>query len=141
MAGNQNSGGNRPTAPQNNPANISATGGAGQMAKQPNRYIPGMKSMGSTGVETMAQQTAAPLAGDTSVPQNIDRLLTGTPVIPITDKTRYPGRSIMHGIDSETALPSNPLTAPDSGLAAIKALYALDPRNEDLRRIIASYER
>lgn len=30
MAGNENSGGFRPTAPQNNPANISATGGNGQ---------------------------------------------------------------------------------------------------------------
>jgi len=30
MAGNQNSGGMRPTAPQNNPANVSATGGNGQ---------------------------------------------------------------------------------------------------------------
>jgi len=30
MAGNENSGGMRPTAPQNNPANVSATGGNGQ---------------------------------------------------------------------------------------------------------------
>lgn len=30
MAGNQNSGGMRPSAPQNNPANVSATGGNGQ---------------------------------------------------------------------------------------------------------------
>jgi hypothetical protein len=30
MAGNKNSGGMRPTAPQNNPANVSATGGNGQ---------------------------------------------------------------------------------------------------------------
>lgn len=30
MAGNENSGGYRPTAPQNNPANVSATGGNGQ---------------------------------------------------------------------------------------------------------------
>jgi hypothetical protein len=30
MAGNENSGGMRPTAPQNNPANVSGTGGAGQ---------------------------------------------------------------------------------------------------------------
>ena len=30
MAGNQNSGGFRPNAPQNNPANVSGTGGAGQ---------------------------------------------------------------------------------------------------------------
>ena len=56
------SGGDRPTAPQNNPANISATGGNGQSGRQPVRYIPNMKSLGSTGVETMAQQNAAPLA-------------------------------------------------------------------------------
>ena len=42
MAGNQNSGGDRPTAPQNNPANISATGGAGQMGTQAAKYIPGL---------------------------------------------------------------------------------------------------
>lgn len=30
MAGNENSGGNHPTAPQNNPANINAMGGNGQ---------------------------------------------------------------------------------------------------------------
>lgn len=141
MTGNKNSGGSRPNAPQNSPMNISLTGGNGQNGTQAAKYIPGMKSLGSTGVETMAQQTAAPLAGSTSTPQNIDRLLSGTPVIPITDKTQYPGRDIRHGLDAEVPLPSNPLTAQDSGLAVIKALYALDPRNEDLRRIIASYER
>jgi hypothetical protein len=57
-------GGDRPTAPQNNPANISATGGAGGTGKQAPKYIPGMKSLGSTGVETMAQQGAATMAGD-----------------------------------------------------------------------------
>ena len=30
MAGNKNSGGFRPTAPQNNPANVNAMGGNGQ---------------------------------------------------------------------------------------------------------------
>ena len=34
MAGNQNSGGLRPTAPQNNPANVSGVGGAGQSGTQ-----------------------------------------------------------------------------------------------------------
>ena len=50
--------------PQYNPANISATGGAGGTGKQAPKYIPGMKSLGSTGVETMAQQGGAPMAGN-----------------------------------------------------------------------------
>jgi hypothetical protein len=50
--------------PQNNPANISATGGAGGNGTQAPKYIPGMKSLGSTGVETMAQQGGAALAGN-----------------------------------------------------------------------------
>jgi hypothetical protein len=54
--------------PQYNPANISATGGAGGTGKQAPKYIPGMKSLGSTGVETMAQQGGAPMAGN-PVPQ------------------------------------------------------------------------
>jgi hypothetical protein len=54
-------GGYRPDAPQNN-FGISATGGAGSKDGQPNRYIPNMKSLGSTGVETMAQQGGAKLA-------------------------------------------------------------------------------
>lgn len=64
----ENRGGDRPNAPQNNPANISATGGAGGNGKQAPKYIPGMKSLGSTGVETMAQQGGAPMAGN-PVPQ------------------------------------------------------------------------
>lgn len=56
MAGNQNSGGYRPTAPQNNPANISATGGNGQSGKQPMRYIPGQAY--GEGQKTMAQQAS-----------------------------------------------------------------------------------
>lgn len=61
MAGNENSGGLRPTAPQNN-TGVSATGGAGSKDGQPKMYIPDMKSLGSTGVETMAQQGGAKLA-------------------------------------------------------------------------------
>lgn len=59
MAGNQNSGGIRPTAPQNNPANVSGTGGAGQSG-QPQRYISGMPQ--GQGQALLAQQAAAPMA-------------------------------------------------------------------------------
>jgi len=61
VAGNKNSGGNQPNSPQNN-FGVSATGGAGSKNGQPKRYIPGMKSLGSTGTETMMQQSGAKMA-------------------------------------------------------------------------------
>jgi hypothetical protein len=55
------SGGDRPDAPQSN-FGVSAMGGAGSKEGQPKRYIPGMKSLGSTGTETMMQQGGAVMA-------------------------------------------------------------------------------
>jgi hypothetical protein len=46
--------------PQYNPANISATGGAGQSGKQPSRYISGMPY--GQGQELMQQQKSAPMS-------------------------------------------------------------------------------
>jgi hypothetical protein len=61
MAGNENSGGPRPSAPQNNPANISATGGAGGSGQQqPLRYISG--GTYGQGQELMNQQKGAAMA-------------------------------------------------------------------------------
>jgi hypothetical protein len=57
----ENRGGMRPTAPQNNPANVSATGGAGQSGTQAARYIPGLPY--GQGQTTMTQQQSAPMAG------------------------------------------------------------------------------
>jgi hypothetical protein len=84
--------------PQYNPANISATGGAGGTGKQAPKYIPGMKSLGSTGVETMAQQGGAPMAGnpvpEVKAPTNpMESMLAGltpldaepTEMLPISD--------------------------------------------------------
>jgi hypothetical protein len=125
----ENRGGMRPTAPQNNPANISATGGAGSTGKQAPKYIPGMKSLGSTGVETMAQQGGAPMAGNpvpqVQAPTNpMESMMSGlTPLdaesmddLPISD-----GVDIGRGRGSE-ALPAR-LTSPinqDENLALIK---------------------
>ena len=118
MAGNENSGGNRPTAPQNNPANISATGGAGQMAKQAPKYIPGMKSMGSTGVETMAQQSGAPLSGGPAPTSGLP------PVTEITAPTMFPEESVMSGASRGDGpgpealnLPKEPSNDPDIEMA------------------------
>lgn len=56
----ENRGGLRPTASQNNPANVSATGGAGQSGQQPTRYISGMPY--GQGQELMQQQKSAPMS-------------------------------------------------------------------------------
>ena len=125
----ENRGGDRPTASQNNPANISATGGAGGKGTQAPKYIPGMRSLGSTGVETMAQQGAAPMAGNpvpkVQAPTNpMESMMSGlTPLdadsmddLPISD-----GVDVGRGRGSE-ALPAR-LTSPinqDENIALIK---------------------
>jgi hypothetical protein len=66
MAGNENSGGMRPTAPQNNPANVSATGGNGQSG-QPKPGYTGFGYGENSALDAQAgaakmQKAAAPTA-------------------------------------------------------------------------------
>lgn len=77
----ENRGGFRPTAPQNNPANVSATGGAGQSGTQAPKYIPGLPY--GEGQATMQQQMSAPMAGPA---RDFNTLLSDTdnPAEPIT---------------------------------------------------------
>ena len=125
----ENRGGMRPTAPQNNPANISATGGAGGTGKQAPKYIPGMKSLGSTGVETMAQQGGAPMAGNpvpqVKAPTNpMESMMSG--LVPL-DAESMDDLPISDGVDigrgrGSDALPAR-LTSPinqDENVALIK---------------------
>ena len=135
------SGGDRPTASQNNPANISLTGGNGQnpTPTQSAKYIPNMSALGSTGQETMAQQTAVPMAGGGNpTPESFQSVFDKNPVVDLTQKTAYPDRSILYGMNDAIPLPENITASVDSGLATAKALYAMDPNNEDLRRVIAA---
>ena len=125
----ENRGGDRPTAPQNNPANISATGGTGGVGRQAPKYIPGMKSLGSTGVETMAQQSGAPLAGNpvpsVKAPTNpMGSMMSG--IVPL-DADTMDDLPISDGVDigrgrGSEALPAR-LTSPinqDENIAIIK---------------------
>ncbi len=87
------SGGDRPTAPQNNPANISATGGNGQSGKQPAQYISGLPY--GQGQETMQQQLSAPMAAAATpsmggIGMNMPTLL---------DETMRPSEPISAGVD------------------------------------------
>jgi len=97
------SGGPRPDAPQNNPANINPFGGNGQSGNkaQAPKYIPGMKSLGSTGVATMAQQDAAPLAGSTPTPKattpTVSRTMPMVEARPLTAPSDFPDEDITTG--------------------------------------------
>jgi hypothetical protein len=115
--------------PQYNPANISATGGAGGKGTQAPKYIPGMRSLGSTGVETMAQQGAAALAGDpvppVQAPTNpMESMMAGLTALDAESQDDLP---ISDGVDTgrgrgSSALPAR-LTSPinqDENIALIK---------------------
>ncbi len=139
----ENRGGMRPTAPQNNPANISATGGAGQSGTQPARYMSGLAY--GQGQAQMAQQTSAPMAGN---PVATARPMADTPQMPqvvaLDAPTQRPDVPVTTGIDegpgagSEAlTLPASvPQTQPDSSARLIQALYLQDPSNEDVRRML-----
>lgn len=104
MAGNKNSGGIRPTAPQNNPANISATGGAGTSGTQAAKYIPGLPY--GQGQETMTQQMSAPMAGPTPG-------ITLPPVTPLTAPTERPNEPMTQGMDFGPGAGSEALNLPN----------------------------
>ena len=130
----ENRGGNRPTAPQNNPAIISGTGGAGQSGTQPARYMSGLAY--GQGQAQMKQQTDAPMAGNpvaltqSNVPQF-------APIIPLTAPTERPDVPITNNLDQELALPAMvPQQQIDNSARLIQALYLQDPSNEDVRRML-----
>ena len=137
-------GGYRPTAPQNNPANINPMGGDGQSGTQAARYIPGMRSQGVTSQEVYDMQTQAPLAGAPQQAPAFRSLFEGMPVTSLNEPTRFPDRPISYGSDFDPntpgpeVVPTPPLVggAIDSGVAALQAMYLRDPNNEDLRRVL-----
>ena len=124
MAGNENSGGNRPTAPQNN-TGVSATGGAGSKDGQPNMYIPNMKSLGSTGVETMAQQGGAKLAKAESVPTGMGMESIRT----LLDDTQNPMEPQSAGVDFGRG----------AGASVLPASLRGDQRQLENKAIVAKY--
>lgn len=142
MAGNENSGGFRPTAPQNNPANVSATGGAGQSGTQPARYMSGLAY--GQGQAQMEQQTAAPMAGNPTA--NV--ATQTTPQLPqitsIDAPTQRPDVPITNGIDIGPGAGSEALVLPtvvpganlDTSAQLVQALYMQDPNNADVRRMM-----
>lgn len=120
----ENRGGLRPTAPQNNPANVSATGGNGQNPKNVELKYRGM-GYGTTGQTNQLAQAAAGVAGTAgaaapSMSRNISTSMRGAPVTPITADTMLPeedirsGSRLPGGLDfAELGLPQGPTGDPD----------------------------
>jgi hypothetical protein len=136
MAGNQNSGGMRPTAPQNNPANISLTGGNGQSGNngQAARYIPGMPY--GQGQATMQQQQSATMSKPMPAAMNQSRVLnTRTQnVLPITEETARPEEDVMAGL-TPYGQPNDP-----SQLGLPSQMPDADPDIEMVRRFLPAME-
>jgi len=99
MAGNQNSGGMRPTAPQNNPANVSSTGGNCQSGTgtQAARYIPGLPY--GQGQATMQQQQAAPMAGSSAPRASAPSEPMMPATTPLSAPTERPTEPLSTGMD------------------------------------------
>lgn len=140
MAGNQNSGGMRPTAPQNNPANISLTGGNGQSGNngQAARYIPGMPY--GQGQATMQQQKSAPMSKPMPAVTNPSGAMTarGQRVLPdvtgITEPTGRETENVMSGL-SPYGQPNDP-----NALGLPAQMPPQDPDIEMVRRFFPVME-
>jgi hypothetical protein len=134
----ENRGGNNGGS-QNNPASINPLGGNGQSGnnKQATRYIPDMKSLGSTGVDTMAQQSGASLAGNptpsTPAPKlSIAEMLASTGMNTLMSDTDNPSEPINAGLDSQ--LPAN-VTADSRDLENIQVIQKYLPAMINASRI------
>ena len=156
MAGNQNSGGMRPTAPQNNPANISATGGAGQSGKQPSRYISGMPY--GQGQQLMQQQKSAPMSAPVTQKGEMGGFSAAEPLTPfvrrgeaggtLLDPKSGPMGHITDGVDfgrgvGSDALPKNVSgeTRTTDNLEVIKKYFPAMLRASQLQDAPDSYKR
>ena len=124
----ENRGGYRPTAPQNNPANVSATGGDGQSgrATQPAKYISGLPY--SEGQATMNQQMAAPMQGT-------ERIGTSPlEITPLTAETKFKDEPITSGVDFGPGPDSSILNLPQQQerniLSVIRQIAQQDPTGE-----------
>jgi hypothetical protein len=126
----ENRGGFRPTAPQNNPANISAVGGAGQSGTQPARYISGMPY--GQGQEMMTQQQSAPMAGPNQAEASSPLDAMMAPVTPLTAPTERPAEPLTAGMDFGAGPGSEALNLPrERSLSEILAsMIDIDPTGD-----------
>jgi hypothetical protein len=147
-------GGMRPTAPQNNPMNVSARGGNGQSgdASQAAKYVPGLPY--GEGQALMATQEAAPLAAAPSIeqsnmPSGLASAAASQAVVPMNAPTSMPNIPVTDGADFGPGLGmdalglSNREAAMDDAYRAQIAAYmpallsiAANPNTSNMTRMI-----
>ena len=111
MAGNQNSGGMRPTAPQNNPANVNGMGGNGQAGRDYTGFAYGQnKALAEQQAGASMAQAPSPVASATpSMASNLPQ------VTPITAPTERPNEPVTTGIAMGPGAGPEALTLPGAG--------------------------
>lgn len=130
--------------PQYNPANVSGVGGAGQS---------GIADLNYTGLPYGQNQeiNQSRVVGNAAVastqPEPIGTMPTLPQVTPITAPSDNPDRPITYGMPFGDGAGSevNPLPVAipyqgDPSVELIRALYAQNPRNEDLRFIVETID-
>lgn len=119
-----NRGGNRPLAPQNN-VGVSGLGGNGSADGVPNIDYTGFAY--SQNKEVNSQMKAAPL-GQQAQPKPT------APIAGLFDKTGLPEQDVTHGNDMST-LVAPPMATPEaeSPIQMLQAIYMQDPTNQDVR--------
>ena len=135
MAGNANSGGYRPTAPQNN-TGVSATGGAGSADGVPNINYTGF-AYGQNQEINQAIKSGLPMGAAPTPTQNLPE------ITPITAPSTTPERDVYYGMPfgpgpgpEAISLPQGLSMQEDPAKQIIRALYQQNPRNEDLRYMV-----
>ena len=132
MAGNQNSGGMRPTAPQNNPMNVKGNGGNGQSGQAAQRYT-GMPY--GQGQALMQQQQGAsmskpmPAVTTASGAATARGLRTLADVPQLTDPTQNPDQDISFGANA----------GPGPGTEALQIPSNMAPDNTQANKTLDSY--
>lgn len=135
----ENRGGYRPTAPQNN-TGVSSTGGAGSADGVPNIDYTGFAYGENTAVNTAAN-SGLPMGQATQTMPSLPE------VKPITAPSETPDRPVTYGMPfgDGAGAEVNPLPVAipyegDPSVDVIRALYAQNPRNEDLRYIVETID-
>ena len=98
-------GGMRPTAPQNNPMNVSARGGNGQSgdATQAARYVPDLPyGEGQALVDTQRSASLAAASGieQSNTPLGLASAAASQPVIPLPEKSLRQNEPVTSGADA-----------------------------------------
>jgi hypothetical protein len=139
MAGNENSGGFRPTAPQNN-TGVSATGGAGSADGVPNISYTGM-GYGENKAVNDAMDSGLAMGAQGQPMRSLPQ------VTPITAPSETPERGITYGMPfgdgagrEAVPLPQGIALTNDPSHQIIRALYQQNPRNEDLRYLVETMD-